>query len=43
MRQRDESLNDRDAAEELSRLVDLKDRGVISEEEFERLKTKEVG
>ena len=30
-------------AEELSRLADLKDRGVISDEEFQKLKAKAVG
>jgi hypothetical protein len=32
----------RSTAEELSRLADLKDRGVISDDEFERLKAKAV-
>jgi hypothetical protein len=36
------SGNGRSTADELSRLADLKDRGVISEEEFERLKAKAV-
>jgi multidrug resistance efflux pump len=31
------------AAEELSRLADLKERGVISDEEFQKLKAKAVG
>ncbi|HEY1633350.1 MAG TPA: SHOCT domain-containing protein [Acidimicrobiales bacterium] len=36
------SGNGRSTADELSRLADLKDRGVISDEEFERLKAKAV-
>ena len=35
--------NGQSTADELSRLADLKDRGVISEEEFQRLKAKAVG
>jgi hypothetical protein len=37
------SGNGRSTAEELSHLADLKDRGVISDAEFERLKAKVVG
>ena len=33
----------RSTAEELSHLADLKERGVISDAEFERLKAKTVG
>jgi hypothetical protein len=37
------SGNGHSTAEELSRLADLKDRGVITDAEFERLKAKAVG
>jgi hypothetical protein len=37
------SGNGRSTAEELSHLADLKDRGVITDSEFERLKAKAVG
>jgi hypothetical protein len=37
------SGNGRSTAEELSHLADLKDRGVITDAEFERLKAKAVG
>jgi hypothetical protein len=35
--------NGHSAADELTRLADLKERGVISDTEFERLKAKAVG
>ena len=35
--------NGQSAADELNRLADLKQRGVISDAEFERLKAKTVG